>query len=131
MERIHDLWDLTVPAYWLPVAWMFNAAAWTIVSLLWAIQMGMAAQRTRWPAMYIHAFKFFWGAEAVAFFVLSLLWRDPGAGETTFGILSRNIVGAGLALALFIEAVWRIKEAVKATARGAVVVDVPYLREGR
>lgn len=118
-----------MPGWWLSVAWVVSAAGWVLVTALWAYQVYLAAAGTRWPAMYIHAFKTFAGVTCLTYFLASILWRDPAA-VITFGTYARNIAGWVVLLALWIEAVWRIKENVQAAARGATVQDIPFLREG-
>ncbi len=121
-SELQTLWNMPAAAYWLKVIWMLSAAAWSLLIILWGVQAYMAAQRVRWPALYIHLFKIFGVGVAVALFYLSLLWAETPT-VITLGTLGRNVAGTLIALALFIEAAWRIKETAKTPvirrARGA------------
>ncbi|MFC4426196.1 hypothetical protein [Deinococcus navajonensis] len=128
MDDFRAIWAQPVAGYWLVLAWVVLAAGWLLLTILWSMQVYLAAQGARWPAMYVHIVKTIGAISALSYFVLSLLWRKP-AMVVTVGESTRNIISGLVLFALFIETVWRIKESIRARAIREVVKPIPFLKE--
>lgn len=128
MTNAESLWDLPMPGYWLPITFIVGAAGWSLLMIMWGVQAHAAARGTRWPAMYIHLLKTAAALLFALFFLASLVWRDP-TPVITVGTFGRNLCNGAVVFALFIEAVWRLKEVAKREALANTVQTVMFLRE--